>query len=105
MPTRATCPYETGPVCSDRRCQDDYRHARSPDPPLRHHRDRQYQLAIQKPQLTKPSPGPPPGLIHVGAQMLWGDRREMAPSPSDTIKTDGGSDAKAERPEQISRRP
>src|SRR5713226_5250259 len=68
MPTRATCPFETGAVCSDRRCQDDYRHARSPDPPLRHHRDRQHQLAIQKPQLTKPSPGPPPGLTHVGAQ-------------------------------------
>ncbi len=51
-----------------RRRQDDHRHARSPDPSLRHHRDRQHQLAIQKPKLTKPSPGPPPGLTHVGAQ-------------------------------------
>ena len=51
-----------------RRRQDDHRDARSPDPPLRHHRDRQHQLALQKPQLTKPSPRPPPGLAHVGAQ-------------------------------------
>jgi DNA replication protein DnaC len=41
---------------------------RSTDPSLRHHRDRQHQLALQKPQLTKPSPGPPPGLTRVGAQ-------------------------------------
>ena len=36
-----------------RRRQDDHRHARSPDPPLRHRRDRQHQLAIQKPLLSK----------------------------------------------------
>jgi hypothetical protein len=30
-----------------RRRQDDHRHARSTDPSLRHHRDRQHQLAIQ----------------------------------------------------------
>src|SRR5215831_17604211 len=29
--------------------QDDDRAARSPDPPLRHHRDRKRQLALQKP--------------------------------------------------------
>ena len=33
-----------------RRCQDDHRTARSADPPLRHRRDRQRQLAIQKPR-------------------------------------------------------
>ena len=44
-----------------RRRQDDYRHARSSDPPLRHHRDRQHQLAVQKPQLIDlpPQPSPP----------------------------------------------
>src|SRR5262245_26726055 len=31
------------------RRQDDHRTARSPDPPLRHHRDRKRQLALQKP--------------------------------------------------------
>ena len=36
--------------------KDDHRHARSPDPPLRHHRDRQHQLALQKPQLIKHTP-------------------------------------------------
>jgi transposase len=46
-----------------RRRQDDNRHARPPYPPLRHHRDRQHQLALQEPKLTSP-----PDLIHVGAQ-------------------------------------
>ena len=32
-----------------------HRHARSPDPSMRYHRDRQRLLALQKPQLT---PGP-----------------------------------------------
>src|SRR6266849_5866314 len=68
MAMRATRRFEIEVLCDVRRRQDDHRHARSPDPPLRHHRDRQHQLAIQKPQLTKPSPGPPPGLTHVGAQ-------------------------------------
>src|SRR5216684_1942617 len=68
MAMRATRRFEIEVLCDVRRCQDDHRHARSPDPPLRHHRDRQHQLAIQKPKLTKPSPGPPPGLTHVGAQ-------------------------------------
>ncbi len=49
-----------------RRRQDDHRHARPPDPPLRHHRDRQRQPAVQEPKLRKPSPGPPPGLIPRG---------------------------------------
>ncbi len=47
----------------DRRRQDDHRHARPPYPSLRHHRDRQHQLALQEPKLTSP-----PDLIHVGAQ-------------------------------------
>src|SRR5450759_909725 len=51
-----------------RRRQDDHRHARPPDAPLRHHRDRQHQLAIQKPKLNKPSPAPSHGLLLVGAQ-------------------------------------
>jgi DNA replication protein DnaC len=37
-----------------RRRQDDHRHARPADASLRHHRDRQYQLAVQEPQLNKP---------------------------------------------------
>ena len=48
--------------------QNDHRHARPPDAPLRHHRDRQHQLSIQKPKLTKPSPAPSHGLLLVGAQ-------------------------------------
>ena len=36
-----------------RRRQDDHRHARPPDASLRHHRDRQHQLALQEPQLIK----------------------------------------------------
>ena len=37
-----------------RRCQDDHRPPRSPDPSLRHHRDRQRELALQEPRLTLP---------------------------------------------------
>ena len=49
-----------------RRREDDHRHARPPDPSLRHHRDRQHQLAVQEPQLSKrrtqlaPRPRSPP---------------------------------------------
>src|SRR5213595_1318192 len=39
-----------------RRCQDDDRAARPPDPPLRHRRDRQRQLALQKPRRRSRSP-------------------------------------------------
>jgi len=42
-----------GLVAGVRRCQNDNRHARPADAPLRHHRDRQYQLAVQEPFLTK----------------------------------------------------
>ena len=42
-----------------RRRQDDHRHARSPHPSLRHRRDRQHQLALQKPQLRKTLPRTP----------------------------------------------
>ena len=35
-----------------RRCQDDDHIARPADPPLRHRRDRQRRLAVQKPRLT-----------------------------------------------------
>jgi hypothetical protein len=38
------------------RRQNDDRHARSPDTPLRHRRDRQRQLALQEPRLTPRSP-------------------------------------------------
>src|SRR5215216_788844 len=38
-----------------RRCQDDHRAARSPDPSLRYRRNRKRQLAIQKPNLTTAS--------------------------------------------------
>jgi hypothetical protein len=38
-----------------RRRQNDS-HARSPDAPLRHHRDRQRQLALQEPRITSRSP-------------------------------------------------
>ena len=39
------------------RSQDDHRAARSLDPPLRHHRDRQRQLALQKPgRRSRPRP-------------------------------------------------
>src|SRR5260370_22890088 len=33
------------------RCKEDERHARSADAPLRHHRDRQHELAVQEPFL------------------------------------------------------
>ena len=36
-----------------RRPQDDHRAARPPDPPLRDHRDRQRELALQEPLLTR----------------------------------------------------
>jgi DNA replication protein DnaC len=39
-----------------RRRQDDDRHARSADPPLRHCRDRQRQLGLQKPRINSHSP-------------------------------------------------
>jgi len=35
------------------RCPDDHCHARSPDASLRHHRNRQRQLALQEPQLIR----------------------------------------------------
>ena len=40
-----------------RRRQDDHRHARPHHPPLRHRRDRQRQLALQKQSLIRPRPG------------------------------------------------
>ncbi len=43
-------------AASVRRCQNDDRHARSAHPPLRHHRDRQRQLALQEPRITHRSP-------------------------------------------------
>src|SRR5258708_26741687 len=75
MAVRATRRFEIEVLGDVRRRQDDHRHARSPDPPLRYHRDRQHQLAIQKPQLTKPSPGPPPGFS------TWVHRNLPRPSP------------------------
>ena len=67
------CPKKPGPAhrlaAGVRRCQDDNRHARSPDAPLRHHRDRQRQLAIQEPRLISQAPtrGPPrPALLRYG---------------------------------------
>src|SRR6267378_631187 len=39
-----------------RRCQDDNRAARPPYSPLRHRRDRQRQLAIQKPRRRSSNP-------------------------------------------------
>src|SRR6187402_2565058 len=41
------------------RRQDDHRAARPPDPPLRHRRDRQRQLALQKPRRRSRSPRSP----------------------------------------------
>src|SRR5665213_2559010 len=43
-------------AASVRRRQNDNRHARSADPPLRHHRDRQRQLALQEPRITPFTP-------------------------------------------------
>ena len=41
--------------------QDDHSAARSPHPPLRDHRDRQRELALQEPLLTRRRPCLPPG--------------------------------------------
>jgi hypothetical protein len=62
-----TSPSIKGAFCAVRGRQDDDRHARQADAPLRHRRDRQYQLAVQKPLLsqtiantgTPASPTPP----------------------------------------------
>ena len=51
-----------------RRRQDDDRPAGSPDPPLRHRRDRQRKLALQQPQLTPPPDPHPGGIAQVGPQ-------------------------------------
>src|ERR1700685_3159929 len=53
-----------------RRRQDDDRAARPPDPPLRHRRDRQRQLALQKPRRRSRGPRSPrprnPGQLRRG---------------------------------------
>jgi len=50
------------------RRQDDDDAARSADPPLRYHRDRQRQLALQKPWLIFPALKPP----ERGREQTWG---------------------------------
>ena len=49
------------------RSLDDHSAAGPPDPPLRHRRDRQRQMALQEPRLT-PAPSLPPGLAPMGPQ-------------------------------------
>ena len=50
--SRPISPSPTGRKCSA--SQDDDRHARQADAPLRHRRNRQYELAVQKPLLNLP---------------------------------------------------
>ena len=55
-----------------RRPQDDHSAARSPHPPLRDHRDRQRELALQEPLLTRRRPCLRPG-CHSGGSILHAD--------------------------------
>src|ERR1700728_4642756 len=61
-----------------RRRQDDDRAARPPDPPLRHRRDRQRQLALQKPRRRSGSPRSP--RLRNPGQLRRGERYRQNPS-------------------------
>src|ERR1017187_1559470 len=81
---------------SVRRRQNDNRHARSADPPLRHHRDRQRQLALQEPRITSCSP--------LAARQdrlcsaMWGSAPPVsAPSEAKHSHTAAGSSLQAKR--------
>src|SRR5438105_2856872 len=60
-----------------RRRQDDDRTARPPDPPLRHRRDRQRQLALQKPRRRSRSPRSP--RLRNPGQLRRGERYRQNP--------------------------
>ena len=72
-----------------RRPQDDHRAARPPDPPLRDHRDRQRELALQEPLLSlrrpclRPGcPGGPTGTPHAASlRVAQGATRSRAGPP------------------------
>src|SRR6267378_935268 len=60
-----------------RRRQDDDRAARPPDPPLRHRRDRQRQLALQKPRCRSRNPRSP--RLRNPGQLRRGERYRQNP--------------------------
>jgi predicted DNA-binding protein YlxM (UPF0122 family) len=57
VPVHAYVPMSFAPGEAYRRRQNDNRHARSADAPLRYHRDRQHELAVQEPLLRPNSTG------------------------------------------------
>src|SRR5664279_4126271 len=59
------------------RCQDDHRAARPPDAPLRHRRNRQRQLALQKPRRRSRSPRSP--RLRNPGQLRRGERYRQNP--------------------------
>src|SRR5215218_6055366 len=71
-----------------RRCQDDHRAARSPDPSLRHRRNRKRQLAIQKPNLTTASRSLATALL--GGALARGLLHPAHASPPLKSMADGG---------------
>src|SRR5215217_2851423 len=71
-----------------RRCQDDHRAARSPDPSLRYRRNRKRQLAIQKPNLTTASRSLATALL--GGALARGLLHPAHASPPLKSMADGG---------------
>src|SRR5215208_6123004 len=71
-----------------RRCQDDYRAARSSDPSLLHRRNRKRQLAIQKPNLTTASRSLATALL--GGALARGLLHPAHASPPLKAMADGG---------------
>src|ERR1700681_3849761 len=77
-----------------RRRQDDDRAARPPDPPLRHRRDRQRELALQKPRRRSRSPRS--HRLRNPDQLRRRERYRQNPSPKG-VKIGRRSGAKIER--------